>query len=343
MATVPGTPFGVAAAPAGRWAFVGLGGQVGVVRTGGQRIPALVRHVTIQPTSQAVAMLGDTTTPDGRYLLAADARSGAVVLSTRAAEDGRAHAVLGALTGPPGPGGAIEVAVSPDGRYAFVSLEDAEKIAVFSLQRAIADGFGPADYIGSIPTQVAPVGLAFSPDGRWLYSTSEVSGLPSPVGSLSVIDVAKAETDPAHSVVSRVLAGCNPVRVITSPDGSTVWVTARASDALLAFSASRLRADPRHALLAAVRVGEAPVGLALVRGGTRIVVADSNRFAAGGAVASLALVDTAAALAGKPALLGYLPAGRFPREMALEPGGKVLLVTNFASGQLEAVNVASLP
>jgi hypothetical protein len=73
------------------------------------------------------------------------------------------------------------------------------------------------------------------------------------------------------------------------------------------------------------------------------VVADSNRFAAGAADSSLAVVDATAAFAGKPALLGYLPAGRFPREMALEPGGKVLLVTNYASGQLEAVNVASLP
>ena len=72
-------------------------------------------------------------------------------------------------------------------------------------------------------------------------------------------------------------------------------------------------------------------------------MADSNRFAASGAVATLAVVDAPAALAGKPALLGYLPAGRFPREMALEPGGKVLLVTNFASGQLEAVDVGGLP
>ncbi len=122
-----------------------------------------------------------------------------------------------------------------------------------------------------------------------------------------------------------------------------MWVTARASDALLAFEASKLRTDPRHALLAAVRVGEAPVGLALVRSGARIVVADSNRFGVGSAVASLAVVDVPAALAGKPALLGYLPAGQFPREMALEPGGKVLLVTNFGSGQLEAVDVAGLP
>jgi hypothetical protein len=50
-----------------------------------------------------------------------------------------------------------------------------------------------------------------------------------------------------------------------------------------------------------------------------------------------------AALAGKPALAGLLPAGEFPREMALEPDGRTLLVTNFASGQVEAVNVVGLP
>jgi len=51
----------------------------------------------------------------------------------------------------------------------------------------------------------------------------------------------------------------------------------------------------------------------------------------------------AAALAGRPALLGYLPAGGFRREMALEPDGKTLLVGNYTSGQLEAVTVADLP
>ena len=343
MANAPGAPFGVAAAPAGGWAFAAVGGDVGVYRTPAGGIPSLARQVRVPVSMQILALLGDTITPDGRYLLVADDGTGAVVLSTRAAENGSPHAVLGTLAGPPGQGGAIDVAVSPDGKYAFVSLEDIGEIAVFNLRRALTSGFGPADYVGSIPAQLAPVGLAFSPDGRWLYSTSEGVKLPSEVGSLSVISVAKAETDPAHSVVSRVLAGCNPVRVITSADGSTVSVTARASDALLAFSASRLRTDPRHALLATVGVGEAPVGLALVRDGTRIVVADSNRFAVGKANASLAVVDATAVLAGKPALLGYLPAGRFPREMSLEPGDKVLLVTNFASGQLEAVNVADLP
>jgi DNA-binding beta-propeller fold protein YncE len=158
-----------------------------------------------------------------------------------------------------------------------------------------------------------------------------------------VISVQRAETDPAQSVVATVDAGCQPVRVITSADGRAVWVTARASDALLGFSAALLRSDPARALIARVWVGEAPVGLALVDHGSRIVVADSNRFLAPGATSSLAVVNVGAALAGKPALAGLLPAGQFPREMAPEPGGRMLLVTNFDSGQVERVNVAGLP
>jgi DNA-binding beta-propeller fold protein YncE len=51
----------------------------------------------------------------------------------------------------------------------------------------------------------------------------------------------------------------------------------------------------------------------------------------------------AAALAGKPSVAGVIPAGQFPREMALEPDGQRLLVTNYASGQVETVSVPSIP
>jgi DNA-binding beta-propeller fold protein YncE len=233
-------------------------------------------------------------------------------------------------------------------------MEYTGEIAVFSLRRALSDGFRPADLVGAIRAGHAPVGLAVSPDGRWLYATSEVEAGRSPPlvpgghslggqGTLQVIALRRAETDPGRSVVVTVTAGCEPVRVITSADGSVVWVTARGSDALVAFSAARLRADPARSVISWARAGESPVGLALVRGGSRIVVADSNRFAARGASSSLAVVSVAKALAGRPAVLGYLPAGGFPRQMALEPGGQTLLVTNFNSGQLESVHVAGLP
>ena len=118
-------------------------------------------------------------------------------------------------------------------------------------------------------------------------------------------------------------------------------MTARASDDLLCFSAARLVSDPAHALVTIVRVGEVPVGLAAVRGGSLIVVADSNRFGASGARSDLDVVNVAAALSGGRAVVGHIPSGSFPREMTVLQNG-TLLVSNYTSDQLEAINVASI-
>lgn len=354
MLPVQGHPFGVAATPDGRWAFVAEPGGIDVLRSGRSLAPAIVRTIPVTGLP-----LGLTITADGKYLLAANG-NGASVISVARAERGTAGAMLGTLTasggapngGDPVDGSAIEAAVSPDGQFAFVTLEYADKAVVFNFGRALRDGFGPADYVGAIPLGQAAVGMAISPDGRWLYATSELgrppgnsavrAGALSRPGTLTVIDLRKAETSPASSVVATVDAGCQPVRVITSADGTQVWVTARASDDLLCFSAARLAADPAHALVAVVRVGEAPVGLAAVRGGSLIVVADSNRFGASGATADLDVVDVAAAFSGGKAVVGHIASGAFPREMALLPGG-TLLVSNYGSGRLQAVDVPTIP
>jgi DNA-binding beta-propeller fold protein YncE len=337
MVSVGGSPFGVAAAPEGGWAFVAVPGGIEVLREGGSLAPTVVR--TIPAGSPA----GVTVTPDGRYLLAAEG-SGAVVISVARAELGTAGAVLGTLSVPGRNAmddGAIEVAVSPDGQFAFATLEYADKAVVFNLGKALRAGFGAAEYVGSVPLGQAAVGMAVSPDGRWLYATSEAGQSP-PSGTLTVVDLRRAETDPASSVVATVEAGCQPVRVITSAGGSEVWVSARASDDLLCFAAARLVSDPAHALVAVVRVGEAPVGLAAVRGGSLIVVADSNRFNATGAVSNLDVVNVATALSGGQAVAGQIQSGSFPREMALLRDG-TLLVSDYDSGQVEAVDVASIP
>jgi DNA-binding beta-propeller fold protein YncE len=345
---LPSVPFGVAVMPDDHWGFVTLGQSIGVVSIGASGPARLVRRIaTATPGARFEGThAGVVPTPGGRYLLAVDGRGGFTVIATAAAERGSKDAVLGQVNPPNGRlKGDIEVAVTPDGRYAFVSEEEADQVAVFNLRRALAGHYGTASYIGAIPAQLAPVGLAVSPDGQWLYSTSEVSNpsSQSEVGSLAVISVARAETDPAHSVIRRVPAGCNPVRVITSNDGRVVWVTARASDALLAFSASALADGSPHPLLASTRVGELPVGIGLARDGQLLVVADSDRFDVPGQHANLAVVDVADMLAGRPALLGYLPSGLFPRDIASGPGGQLLLVSNFASGQLETVRLDRLP
>jgi DNA-binding beta-propeller fold protein YncE len=327
-----------------------------------------VRSIPL-PTSSGGAPAGAAVTPDGKYLLVADG-AGLAVISVARAEAGTAGAVLGALAAPSQAGGAtgqaggaIEVAVSPDSRFAFVTLEYDDAAAVFNLATAVTHGFGSAGYVGAIPLGQATVGMAVSPGGRWLYATSEGAvaaqhpagagsprGCPGnvpgtspgePPGTLTVINLPRAETDPARSVTATVDAGYQPVRVVTAADGTQVWVTARASDDVLCFSAAKLAADPAHALVAVARVGSEPVGLAAVRGGTLLVVADSNRFAASGENSGLSVVSVPAALAGRPAVAGDLTTGSFPRDMAVSPDG-TLLVSDYASGQVQAVNTAAL-
>ena len=352
MIGLSGFPFGVATTPDGRWSFVAelaATSRIGVFADS-SFAPRLVRTVVVPGEAVGVALVDR-----GRYLLVANG-DGATVVSVVRAETGAPQAVLGVLREPAnsrrGGGGAIEVAGSPDGRYAFVSLEDGAQIAVYDLGAALASQFRNPGYVGSVPVGQLPVGLAVSPDGRWLYATSEIAGARLPSlgsgyqgthGTLSVISVARAEREPADAVVATANAHCSPVRLAVSPDGSTVWVTARGDNELLAFSAAKLRSAPVNALVADVRVGEAPVGLALIPLEHLVIVAESNRFNTPGAQSDLTVVDAAAALAHRPAIRGTIRAGSFPREMSLEPDGRTLLVGNFASRQLEAVNVSTLP
>jgi hypothetical protein len=92
-----------------------------------------------------------------------------------------------------------------------------------------------------------------------------------------------------------------------------------------------------------VQVGEVPLGEALVDGGAKIVIADSNLNGLASAVANLAVVDVARALAGKPALLGYVATGLLPRAVVVEPGNLTLLVSDQKSGELQALRIADLP
>lgn len=286
--------------------------------------------------------VGNALTPDGRYLLVAGGAgaSGATVVNVALAEAGASNPVLGTLAEPHAPfraSGAIEVATSPSGRYVFVSLEAGNEVAVYDLDVAIASRFQKSGYVGSVPVGHEPVGLAESPNGRWLYATSQKvgDGVPGSGGTISVISTSEAEHHPRRAVVATAPAGCLPVRAIVSSNGAVVWVTAKGSNELLAFSAKRLRSNPTRALLATVHVGAAPVALALVAGGTKIIVADRGE-------SELTAVSVAVALAHRPAVIGTIAAGVQPREMAVEPGGQTLLVDNYASDQLEAVDLDDL-
>jgi DNA-binding beta-propeller fold protein YncE len=339
---VAGSPVAALATADGRWAFVSLhaqsGGALEVLHLTGDTARA-VRTVRLpgQVTAWGMAM-----THDRRLLLVAGG-DGTAVVSVSALERGGRRPVLGTLSD--SSSGQFEVALSPDDRYAFVSDELTGAVSVFDLARALHGGFSvpgvispPGVAVGIVHLAPDPVGVAVSPDGRLLYVTTE--GGYGQHGRLWIIDTARAERgDIGHAVLANAPAGCQPVRVALAPNGSEVWVTALQSNALLAFNAKSLQAHPASALQAVVPVGSEPVGLALVDQGHVALVANSNRGIVPGTrsdrAQTITVVNTYAALAHRPAVIGEIRAGLYPRDLNVNPVTGQVLVANFNSNTVE--------
>jgi YVTN family beta-propeller protein len=157
------------------------------------------------------------------------------------------------------------------------------------------------------------------------------------------VDVARAQTDPAHSVVANVPAGCSPVRLAISPSGDRVYVTARNSNSLLAFDTNLIRSDAEHAQVGKVPVGSSPVGVALVNDGRFVLVTNSNRFAKNQtARQTLTVIDASRVTEGQTAITGGVAAGIFPREFGQSPDGRTLFVANYNSNELEVIDLNRL-
>jgi serine/threonine protein kinase/DNA-binding beta-propeller fold protein YncE len=340
-----GQPFGIAISSDGKAIFVVTDGAVEVFKASGGNLTFSGKSYPVGSQSRKATVA--VVTADGKYLLVAS-DNGIKVLDATAAENGASTAILGTLQVPglTKYGRAIGVAATPDDKFAFVSLQFRDEVGVFNLGKAIRAQFNPSQdyYVGSLNVGAQPVGLTMSNDGTTLYATAFVGNSAVP-GILSVVDVGRA-TNPAtiaRAVVSKVTTGCFPARVALSQDGQTVWVTSRESNYLLGYSAAALRSRPSRALVAEVHVGSEPVGLALVDGGKRIVVTDTNNITTPPQAGNLAVVDTAAALSRKPALVGYIPSAPTPHEMVLSPDGRILYVTNYAGSQIQIIKVNTLP
>lgn len=317
---LPGHPFGVAPVGDGVHALVSLSGTgvpvIGIMNISG-RTPTLQRTIELPIGTFAAGM---AISHDRRFALVADFNGAAVIDLSRMLH-GNPSPVLGQLGNDPG-AEAVEVALSKDDRYAFVSNEYDGTIAVYSLARALQTGFHGA-HVGDIPIRPLPVGMALAPDGRTLYAVNEGEGR-NP-GSLAVIDVARAEKNPATAIVRRMAAGCHPGRVVLSANGRTAWVAARGSDAVLSFATRDME------LRSATRVGTAPVGLLLVDHDRTLLVANSNRFSPTRAAGSLSVVRTT-----RPAVTATISTKSFPREFGYLPSRHEVLLTNYTSSTLES-------
>jgi hypothetical protein len=257
---LPGTPFIALSSADGCWIFVSLseaaaGSGPGVaVLSRGDGAVSVARTVPLRGVPG-----GMTLTHDGKVLVVPSG-SNVGFLDVHELTMGGAHAVM-AYWGDDADGEPerIYATVTSDDHYLFVSNESEGTISVLDLAAARRSHFRIDPLIGTIAVGPGPVGLALSADGRYLYATiqatpqsfgwpltcrpeTDATAAPDHTeGALVVIDATRAVSDPEHAVTKWVKAGCNPVRVVTSPQHQ-VYVTARGSNALLVFAEAELTA-----------------------------------------------------------------------------------------------------
>lgn len=338
---VPGRPFSALPSGDGCWLFVSLSngpghGSVAVLHDI-QGSFTLERTVALRAPAA-----GEALSADGR-VLAVTVGDGVDLLDVPRIEQTAADPLISRLDDS-GAGATYDI-ITRDDRLLFVSDERSHRLSVYDLALARDPQRSGDALIGHIPTGWAPVGLALSPDGAWLYATSE-AGMSGPdrcapeatyepyhpVGVLLKIDIAKAATQPRNSIVTGVPAGCSPVRVAVSPSGETLWVTARGDNALLRIPAAGLTEGPGHVETESFAIGTQPVGLAVRPDGKQVWVALSARFERSkpGGLVGVTGID-----GGGSIRILSTPASGFPRNLSFLPDGHTLVVTLFRSKAIE--------
>jgi len=356
---LPGHPFSTIGSQDGCWLFVSLTSSNPRSANGVAMLSRADGHITLRKVFPVEAgPTGMVLTHDGKLLIVADDEY-VVFMDVMRMTSGQGDPILGYFSDG-NFSGSVYANVTADDKFLFVSDENTETITVINLEKARAEGFKASAKVGKIPVGTAPIALTFSPDEKWLYTTSQMApkSLNWPVackpegadpatakeqyaqGAIIVVDVDRARTDPAKSVVSSVPAGCSPVRMAISPSGDRVFVTARNSNSLLAFDTNLMRNNSEHALVGKVPVGSSPVGVAVVNEGKLVLVTNSNRFSSDQtARQNLSVIDAARVGEGQAAVVGRVPAGIFPREFGQSADGRTLFVANYNSSELEVIDL----
>jgi DNA-binding beta-propeller fold protein YncE len=337
---VPGRPFAVRELPDSATALVSVNPEkpsqlagIAVLTCKSGRF-AYDRTIPLSPQPTGMAL-----TPDGKLLIVAD-DSYIVFLRTDRLSGSYSDAVtyVKAERGDieDEDAGAVYVSVAPDGRYAFVSEEQAGTITVIDVLKAESGSAG-SSIIGDIDVGNAPITTLFSSDGKTLYGTIEIAhrkvGYPQvcrpegasagdstrfPPGAVFSLDVASAERASAANL-KFAASQCSAVRMALAPGGDFAWVTNRASGT-------------------DIPVGSNPVPVAVTRNGRYVLVGITNRFGTGGTTAGhIAVLD------GRTnRIIGTIPAGLFPREFSYgsEP---TLFLSNNRSDSITVFNEDLIP
>ena len=242
------------------------------------------------------------------------------------------------------------VAISPDGRLAYVARRDAGVVTVLdtSINKVLAEvpiPAGPPQYIAfapdgkrayvsvynsdlsinavavldtrttklleTIPVNKKPYALAVSPDQKFVYVPSHDSAV------IDIIDIA------ANKVVNSVPVAPNPHWVTFNADGSYVYIANHDSNLISVMETAT------NTVTATIPVGTSPHSLAVSPDGKQVAVVcfTSN---------DVYFIDTAT-----NQVLGTVPVGRNPQDISYAPDGRYVYTANVDEGSVSVIDTES--
>lgn len=271
------------------WSLNGAKGTVSTIETSGNREVGAPIPTGEGPNSIAI-------TPNGRRALVADTGTEAVTVIETATREPVVTVLLGDH--------AEHVAISPDGKTAYVTLETGEEVFLVNPESSANT---PA---GSFKVGAEAVAVAATPDGKQAYVG---------VATGSVVVV---EAGTGNRVGNPIPVGGSPEAIAFTPDGKTAYVSEGNEVAVVNTA---LRQVTGH-----IPIGLTASGLAVTPNGQRL-------YATAREAGTVTAIETATnAPVGAPIVVGGEP-----QEVAVTPDGKTAYVGVHAGERIVPINVAT--
>jgi YVTN family beta-propeller protein len=197
----------------------------------------------------------------------------------------------------------IDVAVTPDGRRAYVTNNHSDSVSVIDLETLTV--------AATIPVGSRPRDLAISLDGRWIYVTESFSG------HLTVID-GKNHTVSATLPIGSFLRG-----IAITPDGTKACIVSNGDSTVTIVDLATLT------LVAVLPVDPSPMSVAIAPSGHAAYV--TSPF-----MGTVTPIDLLTRTVGLP-----FPAGGAPYGIAVTRDGRWALAANQATHTVSVINPAS--
>jgi len=167
--------------------------------------------------------------PSSTYLYVSNATNSTLYEYQIRASDGVLQYLGSTSTGLSAP---TSVALSPNGKFAYVVNSFTSKVAIFSIG---ADGILTPSSL--VPTGTGPQNIAFTPNGAYAYVTNYNAGAGATISQFTV-NTGAGDLIPMPAPSIYVGANTGPYDVVVDPTGQTVFSSNRTSNSISQYSIS---------------------------------------------------------------------------------------------------------